>query len=60
VKDVTIESDESLPYQLGGDAMGYQKQLYFKVSKLPVAMARLNGREKNLDLPQQPVLMPLI
>lgn len=60
VKDVTIESEESLPYQLGGDAMGYKKQLYFKISKKPVAMAKLNGRHHSLKLPSQPALMPLI
>lgn len=60
VKDVTIESEESLPFQLGGDAMGYKKRLYFKISKTPVAMARLYGREKRMDLPSQPVMMPLI
>lgn len=60
VKDVTIESDESLPYQLGGDAMGYKKRLYFKTSKKPVAMAKLYGKEKRIDLPSQPLMMPLI
>jgi diacylglycerol kinase family enzyme len=60
VKDVTIESEESLPYQLGGDAMGYKKQLYFTISKKPVAMAKLNGRSKSIKLPSQPLLMPLI
>lgn len=60
VKDVTIESEESLPYQLAGDAMGYKKQLYFKVSKNPVAMAALDSRDKKIRLPSQPVMTPLI
>ncbi len=60
VKDVTIESDESLPFQLGGDAMGYKKRLYFKTSRVPVAMAKLYGREKRIDMPSQPLMMPLI
>lgn len=60
VKDVTIESEESLPYQLGGDSMGYKKQLYFRVSSKPVAMARLYGGSSNLILPSQPAMMPLI
>lgn len=38
VKDVMIESDESLPYQVGGDAMGYKKKLYFKVASEPTSM----------------------
>lgn len=59
VKDVTIESEESLPFQIGGDAMGYKKSLYFKVSKSPTAMARLYGQEK-IDIPSQPLMMPLI
>ncbi len=60
VKDVTIESEESLPYQLGGDAMGYKKRLYFKISRSPVPMAKLHGKEKQIDIPGQPLMMPLI
>lgn len=60
VKDVTIESEESLPYQLGGDAMGYKKQLYFTISKNPVAMASLHSRDKRINLPSKPLMTPLI
>lgn len=60
VKDVTIESEESLPYQLGGDAMGYKKKLYFKTSSASVAMAQLHGPVKKISLPSEPLMMPLI
>lgn len=60
VKDVSIESEESLPYHLGGDAMGYKKRLYFKVSKTPVPMASLHGQHKKMSLPGQPLMTPLI
>jgi diacylglycerol kinase family enzyme len=60
VKDVTIESEESLPYQLGGDSMGYKKQLYFRISKSPVTMASLYVPDKKISLPSQPLLTPLI
>ncbi len=60
VKDVTIESDESLPFQIGGDSMGYKKRLYFRVAPIPTAMARLYGKDKQLDMPSQPLMMPLI
>jgi hypothetical protein len=60
VKDVTIESDESLPFQIGGDAMGYKKRLYFKIAKTPTAMAGLFSGEKKIDVSSQPVMMPLI
>lgn len=60
VKDVTIESEHSLPYQWGGDAMGYKKQLYFRVSKEPVAMASLVGKMNGINLPREPLMTPLI
>lgn len=58
VKDVFIESSQSLPYQLGGDAMGYKKNLYFKVSNEPVSMAMIT-LDKKVKMPSEPVLMPL-
>jgi diacylglycerol kinase family enzyme len=58
VKDVSIQSEESLPYHLGGDAMGYKKQLYFSVAKNPVLMASL-ASDKKLSLPGKPLLTPL-
>ncbi|HXW53090.1 MAG TPA: diacylglycerol kinase family protein [Myxococcota bacterium] len=60
VKDVTIESEESLPYQLGGDAMGYKKQIYFQISAHPVAMAALHKKAVKVNLPSQPLMTPLI
>jgi diacylglycerol kinase family enzyme len=59
VKDVMIESETSLPYQLGGDAMGYKKQLYFRISKNPVAMASLHMKDVRLSLPSPPLMTPL-
>jgi hypothetical protein len=54
-----IESETSLPYQLGGDAMGYKKQLYFRISKNPVAMASLHLKEMRMSLPSPPLMTPL-
>ncbi len=44
VKDVDIESDQPLPYQVGGDAAGSRTNLSFKVSDQPVMMASLGTR----------------
>ncbi|HEY1099127.1 MAG TPA: diacylglycerol kinase family protein [Myxococcota bacterium] len=44
VKDVEVESDQPLPYQVGGDAAGEQKKLHFKVSSQPVKMTTLGER----------------
>jgi diacylglycerol kinase family enzyme len=44
VKDVEIESDRDLPYQLGGDARGHRRTLMFKVSEQPVSMVELGER----------------
>lgn len=41
VKDVVIESDRELPYQLGGDARGQKKRLEFKVAPETVKMVEL-------------------
>lgn len=60
VKDVSIESEESLPYHLGGDAMGYRKQLYFSVKKEPVMMASLYASDKKIPHLGKPVLTPLM
>ncbi len=60
VKDVTIESDESLPYQFGGDAMGYKKKLEFSVSKDPVKMVRIKKPKKKVKIGSDPVMTPLI
>lgn len=60
VKDVNIESEESLPYHIGGDAMGYRKQLYLKVADNPVLMASLYARDKKISLSSEPLLTPLI
>lgn len=59
VKDVLIEADESLPYQLGGDAMGYRKKLNFKVRN-PVTMAAIDRNKRKVGGLQKPVMMPLI
>ena len=59
VKNVSIESNENLPYQFAGDAMGYKKKLFFKISSQPVAMAALGNPEKRINLPPQPLLTPL-
>lgn len=60
VKDVSIESNEALPYQFAGDAMGYQNKLFFKISDKPVAMASLYKNNKTQRIPNEPLLMPLI
>ena len=44
VKDVTIESDRELPYQVGGDAAGHRKALSFKVADEPIRMIELGER----------------
>ena len=44
VKDVEVESDRPLPYQVGGDASGKQTRLKFKVSSEPVMMTSLGER----------------
>jgi diacylglycerol kinase family enzyme len=59
VKDVEIEANTSLPYQLAGDAMGYKKSLVFKVSDRPVEMVALDCARPNLVNPGQPLMMPL-
>jgi diacylglycerol kinase family enzyme len=41
VKDVVIESDEPLPFQVGGDARGHRNRVEFKVSDTPVHMLKL-------------------
>jgi len=59
VKDVSIESSQELPYQFAGDAMGYKKKLFFKISSQPVAMAALENQAQLINLPPQPLLTPL-
>lgn len=59
VKDVVIESSDSLPYQLGGDAMGYKKHLHFQISSEPVTMAMISSDKKKRKNPSEPALMPL-
>lgn len=59
VKDVSIESSQDLPYQFAGDAMGYKKQLRFKISDKPVGMASLYKVPKKLGIPGEPLFMPL-
>lgn len=44
VKDVEVESDQPLPYQVGGDAAGSQTRLRFKVASEPVKMTTLGER----------------
>ena len=44
VQDVVVESDQELPYQVGGDAHGYRKQLHFKVSEQPLTLLSLGER----------------
>ncbi|HEY4223336.1 MAG TPA: diacylglycerol kinase family protein [Myxococcota bacterium] len=44
VKDVVIESDRELPYQLGGDARGSRSRLAFKVAEEPISMQVLGER----------------
>lgn len=56
VKDVSIEAEESLPYHLGGDAMGYRKQLYFSIKKEPIMMASLNTYHTPIDMMKDPLL----
>jgi diacylglycerol kinase family enzyme len=44
VKDVVIEADREMPYQIGGDARGHKQRLEFKVSQKPVEMVELGER----------------
>jgi diacylglycerol kinase family enzyme len=44
VKDVTVESDKPLPYQVGGDAAGSRRKLSFKVADKPLEMVALGAR----------------
>lgn len=53
VQDITIESRENLPYQIGGDASGYRNKLRFKVAKQGVQMAELS--KERLFSPPHPI-----
>jgi diacylglycerol kinase family enzyme len=44
LQDVVIESDQPLPYQVGGDARGERTRLTFKVSERPLEMVELGPR----------------
>jgi diacylglycerol kinase family enzyme len=44
VKDVVIESDRALPYQVGGDAGGHRSRVTFQVASEPVKMIALGER----------------
>jgi diacylglycerol kinase family enzyme len=44
VRDVQVESDHPLPYQVGGDARGHQTRLHFRVAEQPVDMTILGER----------------
>jgi hypothetical protein len=44
VKDFVVESDEELPYQVGGDAHGRRKVLSFRASAQPIEMVELGER----------------
>ncbi len=44
VKDVVIESDRPMPYQVGGDASGSKTTLSFHVAKEPVQIVELGER----------------
>jgi diacylglycerol kinase family enzyme len=57
VKDVKIESSSPLPYQLGGDAMGYKKNLEFKVSDKPISMAKITLDKNHIST--YPAMTPL-
>lgn len=59
VKDITIESDKSLPYQSAGDAMGHKKSLAFNISQNPVEMVALDDKVKPSINISKPLLMPL-
>ena len=45
VKDVSIESDMPLPFQIGGDACGHKRTARFRVDDTPVSMAYLSNRK---------------
>jgi diacylglycerol kinase family enzyme len=44
VRDVVIEADQPMPYQLGGDARGERQRLAFKVHEKPLEMLSLGKR----------------
>ena len=44
VRDVVVESDRPMPYQLGGDAHGERASLKFKVAAEPLQMVQLGQR----------------
>ena len=54
VQDIVIESNEALPYQIGGDASGYRKRLQFKVAKKPIQVAEL--AKERLPMTPRPIL----
>lgn len=56
VKDVVVESDKPLPYQVGGDAAGCRAKLTFKVSEQPLEMLQLGPRK----VPGRPQLFGLL
>ncbi len=41
VQDIRVESEQPLPYQIGGDASGYRRNLRFKTAKHRVQVAEL-------------------
>lgn len=43
VQDITVESDQPMPYQIGGDASGYRRKLRFKTAKHRVQVAELSS-----------------
>jgi len=44
VEDVHIEGDRDLPYEVGGDAAGWRRELSFRVTEEPMPMVRLGER----------------
>ena len=43
IEDVTVISNEKAPYQIGGDAMGYESKVQFKATEAPIKMAHIEG-----------------
>ncbi|MBL4819155.1 MAG: hypothetical protein JKY15_08045 [Deltaproteobacteria bacterium] len=51
IQDISVESEQTLPYQIGGDAYGRRKALRFKTGKRLVEVAELSPKRIAADRP---------
>lgn len=57
LEDVTIESNDTFAYQVGGDGAGRRSKLSFRVAREPVRAVRL-GRQLTAGAPSSVALLP--